>query len=110
MVAIALSFGICVMLVVSFDRQADTHAKVTVFGYFTLLMLLLQSDDFLIAVCMLVECLTIKRAEIKYYIVTSSQIKHSPWPLHLGSRKFHYKMEVYEYEGKKQEYYGQMLW
>lgn len=75
--AISLSFGIFVMIIINLEGKVDTHAKVTALGYFTFLMLLFQLDDFLIAVCMLVECLAIKKAEIKYQIVTASQIKPS---------------------------------
>lgn len=93
-------FGIIIMLVISLSRDVNTHAKMTAFGYFAFLMFLFQLDDFLIAVCMLVECLALKKAETKYYIVKASQIKPSPWPLHLGSRMFNHKLVVYEYEGK----------
>lgn len=50
---------------------------------------------------MLVECLALKKPEIKYCIVRASQIKLSPSPLQLGSRRFNHKIVVYEYEGKR---------
>ncbi len=104
---ISFIFGVLIMLVISLSGDVNTHAKMTAFGYFTFLMFLFQLDGFLIAVCMLFECLTLNKAEIKYYIVNASKIKPSPWPLHLGSRMFHQKLVVYEYEGKSR---ARFLW
>lgn len=98
---ISFGFGIAVMLIIGLTDGMDTDAKMTAFGYFAFLMFLFQLDDFLVAVCMLVECLALKKPEIKYCIVQASQIKASPWPLHLGSRMFNQKVVVYEYEGKR---------
>lgn len=99
-------FGIIIMLVIGLSDDVNTDAKITAFGYFAFLMFLFQLDDFLIAVCMLVECLALKK-QTKYYIVKASQIKPSPWPLHLGSRMFNHKLVVYEYEGKSRK---RFLW
>ena len=97
---ITLIFGISIMLVIGLSDDVNTQAKMTAFGYFAFLMFLFQLDDFLIAICVLVECLALKKAKTEYYIVKASQIKPSPWPLHLGSRMFNQKLVVYEYEGK----------
>lgn len=70
-------FGIIIMLVIGLSDDVNTDAKMTAFGYFAFLMFLFQLDDFLIAVCMLVECLALKK-QTKYYIVKASQIKPSP--------------------------------
>lgn len=98
---ISLIVGISVMLVMSLSDDIDTHAKLTGFGIFAFLMFLFQLDDFLVAVCMLVRCAALKKPEVKYCIAQASQIKSSPWPLHLGSRMFNRKIVVYEYEGKR---------
>ncbi|MCM1494548.1 MAG: hypothetical protein NC089_01955 [Bacteroides sp.] len=99
--------GIFVVLIMSFSDDLSPYAKMMAFGIFALLMLLFQLDDFSIAACMLVECLILKKPEVKYDIVNASQIKPSPWPLHLGSRLLNRKMAVYEYEGKSRT---SMLW
>ncbi|MCM1288716.1 MAG: hypothetical protein NC240_10435 [Clostridium sp.] len=104
---ISLIFGIFVMLVLSFSGDADTRTKMMALGIFAFMMFLFQLDDFLIAVCMLVECLTLKKSEITYHIVKATQISPSPWPLHLGRRLLNHKKAVYEYEGKKR---SRILW
>lgn len=104
---ISLFLGIFVVLVMSFSDDVNTSAKMTAFGIFAFIMFLLQLDDFLIAVCTLVECSALKKPEIKYYIAQASQIKPSLWPLHLGRRMFNHKRAVYEYEGKKRT---RILW
>lgn len=104
---ISFFLGFFVMLVLSFFGNSDTYTKIMAFGMFALLMFLFQIDDFLIAICMLVECLALKKVETKYYIVKASQIKPSPWPLHLGSRLLNHKKVVYEYEGKSRT---RILW
>lgn len=104
--AISLFVGFFVMVVVGFSHDVNTHAKMMAFGYFTLVMLLFQIDDFLIAICRLAECRELKKAEIKYDIVKASQIKPSPWPFHLGSRMLNQRA-VYEYEGNRRT---RLLW
>lgn len=104
---ISLVFGSFVMLVLSFSGDANMHTKMTVLGIFAFMMFLFQLDDFLIAVCMLVECLALKKLEIKYYIAKAGKIKPSPWPLHLGRRMLNHKKVVYEYEGKSRT---RILW
>lgn len=104
---ISLVFGTFVMLVLSFSGDANMHTKMMAFGIFALMMFLFQLDDFLIAVCTLVECLALKKLEIKYYIAKASKIKPSPWPLHLGRRMLNHKKVVYEYGGKSR---ARILW
>lgn len=97
----SLAFGTFIILVMSFtENDINMYAKKVAFEIFTVMMFLFQLDDFLIAVCILAECLTLKKAEIKYYIANARQLKPTPWPLHLGRRMFNLKMVVYEYKGK----------
>ncbi len=100
-------WGFVVMILLSFLGDSDTNTIMMAFGMFTLLMFLFQLDDFLIAICTLVECLALKKAETKYYIAKASQINPSPWLFHLGSRLLNHKKAVYEYEGKRRT---RMLW
>lgn len=95
------------MVILAFISDIDIGANVIVSGFFALMMFIFQIDDFLIAICMSVECSELKKAEIKYDIVKSDQIKPSPWPFHLGSRMLNHKKVVYEYEGKRRT---RMLW
>ena len=104
---LSLSVGLCVMLIMSIFGDADMYAKLMSLGIFTLLILVLQIDDFLIAICRVVECRELKKAEIKCDIVKAGQIKHSPWPFHLGSRILNHKRADYEYEGERRT---RLLW
>lgn len=69
---ISSCFGMFVVLIMSFSDDLKPYAKMMAFGIFALLMVLFQLDDFLIAVCMLVECLILKKPEVKYDIVNAS--------------------------------------
>lgn len=104
---ISVIFGFVVMLILRFISDIDMSANMMVFGMFALMMFLFQIDDFLIAICRLVECRELKKAETKYDIVKASQIKPSPWPFHLGSRMLNHKRAFYEYEGKRRT---RLLW
>lgn len=95
---ISVIFGFVVMLILRFISDIDMSANILVFA---LMMFLFQIDDFLIAICRLIECRELKKAETKYDIVKASQIKPSPWPFHLGSRMLNHKRAFYEYEGKR---------
>ena len=55
---LALSVGLCVFLIMTFFGDADTSAKLMALRIFTLLILIFMIDDFLIAVCLLAECVT----------------------------------------------------
>lgn len=98
---LALSVGACVFLIMTFFGDADIHAKLMSLGIFTLLMLIFMIDDFLIAVCLLFECATLKKTDLKYHIANAAKIKPSPWPLHPGSRLLNHKKIEYDFEGKK---------
>lgn len=106
--AISFAFGLVVLLILTFTSDdMDMRAYMTFFGGFSFFMFLLHIDDFLIAICMLVECGELKKAEIEYSIVKASEIKPSPWPFHLGSRLLNHKKAVYEYKGKRR---SRLLW
>lgn len=98
---LALSVGLCVFLIMTFFGDADTSAKLMALRIFTLLILIFMIDDFLIAVCLLAECVTLKKSDVKYHIANATKIKPSPWPLNLGNGPLNHKKIVYEYEGKK---------
>lgn len=93
--------GIVVMILLCVLGDADMRTLLITFEAMALLMLLLQLDDFLIAVCMLLECGMLKGTSVKYDIVKADKIGPSIWPFHLGSRMLNHKQAVYEYEGKK---------
>lgn len=71
--AISVIFGLVIILVVMLS-YTDMRTNMIVFGWFALIMFLFQIDDFLIAICRLVECRELKKAEIKYDIVKAGQI------------------------------------
>lgn len=75
----------------TFFGDADTSAKLMALRIFILLILIFMIDDFLIAVCLLVECVTLKKSDVKYHIANATKIKPSPWPLNLGNRLLNHK-------------------
>lgn len=98
---LSLSVGVCVFLIMTLFGDADIHAKLMSLGIFTLLMLIFMIDDFLIAVCLLFECATLKKSDLNYHIANATKIKPSPWPLHPGSRLLNHKKIEYDFEEKK---------
>ena len=106
--AISFAFGLVAMLILTFiSNDMDMRAYMMFFAGFSLFVFVLHIDDFMIAICMLVECMELNKADIEYSVVTASKIGPSPWPFHLGRRMLNHKKAIYEYKGKKQ---SRLLW
>lgn len=106
--ATSFAFGLIAMLIITFTSDdMDMRAYMMIFVGFSLFMFILHIDDFMIAICMLFECMELKKADTEYFVVTASEIRPSPWPFHLGSRFLNRKKAIYEYEEKKR---SRLLW